>query len=92
MIAVAPLLVASFAFNFNNFNLIFLLTEGNPPISGSDAGRTDILISYVYKLAFESGGGTDYGFASAVSLLVFIIVAAISAFSFRFTRVFEEIR
>ncbi len=92
LIAVAPLLVASFAFNFNNFNLIFLLTEGNPPVQGSDAGRTDILISYVYKLAFESGGGADYGFASAVSLLVFIIVAGISAFSFRFTKVFEEIR
>ncbi|MGI9645824.1 MAG: ABC transporter permease subunit, partial [Ilumatobacteraceae bacterium] len=92
LIAVAPLLVASFAFNFNNFNLIFLLTEGNPPVAGSDAGRTDILISYVYKIAFESGGGADYGFASAVSLMVFIIVAAISAFSFRFTKVFEEIR
>jgi len=92
LIAMAPLLVASFAFNFNNFNLIFLLTEGNPPVQGSDAGRTDILISYVYKLAFESGGGTDYGFASAVSLLVFIIVAGISAFSFRFTKSFEEIR
>ncbi len=92
LIAVAPLLVASFAFNFNNFNLIFLLTEGNPPVQGSDAGRTDILISYVYKIAFESGGGADYGFASAVSLLVFIIVAAISAFSFRFTKVFEDIR
>jgi arabinogalactan oligomer/maltooligosaccharide transport system permease protein len=92
LIAVAPLLVASFAFNFNNFNLIFLLTDGNPPIQGSDAGRTDILISYVYKIAFETGGGADYGFASAVSLLIFMIVAGISAFSFRFTRVFEDIR
>ena len=52
LIAVAPLLIASFAFNFNNFNLIFLLTEGRPPVPGSDAGRTDILISYTYKLAF----------------------------------------
>ena len=92
LVAVAPLLVASFAFNFNNFNLIFLLTEGNPPVQGSDAGRTDILISYVYKLAFESGGGADYGFASAVSLLVFMIVAGISAFGFRFTKSLEDLR
>ena len=42
-------------------------------------------------LAFESGGGADYGFASAVSLMVFIIVAGISAFSFRFTKRLEEI-
>lgn len=92
MTAVAPLLIASFAFNFNNFNLIYLLTEGKPPISGSDAGRTDILISYTYKLAFAGGRGADYGFASSVSLVIFILVAAISAFSFRYTRTFEEVR
>ena len=92
LVAVAPLLVASFAFNFNNFNLIFLLTEGRPPVQGSDAGRTDILISYVYKIAFQSGGGADYGFAAAVSLIIFLIVATISAFSFRFTKAFEEVR
>ena len=50
------------------------------------------MISYVYKLAFEGGGGADYGFASALSLLVFMIVAGISAFSFRFTKSFEEMR
>ncbi|MEO7397117.1 MAG: ABC transporter permease subunit [Ilumatobacteraceae bacterium] len=92
MTAVAPLLIASFAFNFNNFNLIYLLTEGKPPISGSDAGRTDILISYTYKLAFAGGRGADYGFASSVSLVIFILVAAISALSFRYTRTFEEVR
>jgi arabinogalactan oligomer / maltooligosaccharide transport system permease protein len=91
LVAVAPLLVASFAFNFNNFNLIYLLTEGRPPIQGSTAGRTDILISYVYKLAFQSGGA-DYGFAAALSVVIFMIVAAISAFSFRFTKTFEEMR
>jgi arabinogalactan oligomer/maltooligosaccharide transport system permease protein len=92
LVAVAPLLVASFAFNFNNFNLIYLLTEGRPPILGSTAGRTDILISYVYKLAFAGGRGVDYGFAAALSVVIFMIVAAISAFSFRFTKTFEDMR
>ena len=92
LVAVAPLLVASFVFNFNNFNLIYLLTEGRPPIQGEVAGRTDILISYVYKLAFAGGRGADYGFAAALSVIVFMIVAAISAFSFRFTRSFEDLR
>ncbi len=92
MTAVAPLLIASFAFNFNNFNLIYLLTEGKPPISGSDAGRTDILISYTYKLAFAGGRGADFGFASSVSLVIFVLVAVISAVSFRYTRTFEEVR
>jgi arabinogalactan oligomer/maltooligosaccharide transport system permease protein len=92
LVAVAPLLIASFAFNFNNFNIIYLLTEGRPPIPGSDAGRTDILISYTYKLAFAGGRGADYGFASAVSFIIFILVAGISAYSFRYTKAFEEAR
>lgn len=89
LIAVAPLLIASFAFNFNNFNLIYLLNEGGPPVPGSRAGRSDILISYTFKLAFGSGD-RDFGFAAAVSVLIFIVVAGISAFSFRFTKRFEE--
>jgi ABC-type sugar transport system permease subunit len=83
LVAVAPLLIASFAFNFNNFNNIYLLTGGGPPSEdGSVAGGTDILISYTWKLAFEAGKGTDYGLASAVSILIFFIVAAISGVSF----------
>ena len=58
----------------------------------SDAGRTDILISYTFKVAFGGGRGADYGFASALSVIIFMLVAAMSAFSFRYTRSFEEVR
>jgi arabinogalactan oligomer/maltooligosaccharide transport system permease protein len=93
MVAVAPLLISSFAFNFNNFNVIYLLTGGGPPIPGAQtpAGQTDILISYTYRLAFERGSGTDFGLASAISILIFIIVAGISAISFTRTRALEEL-
>jgi arabinogalactan oligomer / maltooligosaccharide transport system permease protein len=94
MVSVAPLLIGSFAFNFNNFNIVYLLTRGGPPIEGAatPAGHTDILISYTYRLAFEGGQGTDFGFASAVSVLIFVLVASISAFSFRYTKALEETR
>jgi arabinogalactan oligomer/maltooligosaccharide transport system permease protein len=93
MVAVAPLLIASFAFNFNNFNVVYLLTGGGPPIAGAQtpAGHTDILISYTYRLAFERGSGTNFGLASAISILIFFIVATISALSFRRTRALEEL-
>jgi arabinogalactan oligomer / maltooligosaccharide transport system permease protein len=93
LVSVAPLLIASFAFNFNNFNVVYLLTRGNPPIVGAatPAGHTDILITYTYRLAFEGGRGQDYGFASAISVVIFLMVALISAFSFRFTRQLEEL-
>ena len=93
LVAVAPLLIASFAFNFNNFNIIYLLTKGQPNVGDQEvAGATDILISYTWKLAFEAGKGQDYGLASAISIVIFFIVASISAASFWKSRSLEELR
>ena len=93
LVAVGPLLVASFTFNFNNFNIIFLFIQGGPPIAGAAtrAGHTDILISYVYNLAFAGGRGADYGLASAITIVIFMIVAAITLFQFRYTKMWEEV-
>lgn len=93
LLAMAPLLIASFAFNFSNFGATYLLTGGGPTIisSGGIAGHTDILISYTYKLAFAAGKGNNYGLASAVSFLNFILVAAISVYSFRKTKTAENL-
>lgn len=88
---LTPLLIASFAFNFNNFNLIFLLTGGGPrnALDGEIAGATDILISYTYKIAFGSQV-QDLGLASAISVVIFILVAAISLYGIRRSKVLEE--
>lgn len=92
LVSVSPLLIASFSFNFNNFTLVQLLTGGGPftgsPIEG---GQTDLLITYTFRLAF----GTNIqllGFASAIAMLIFLIVAGVSAFGFRLTRRLEEIK
>lgn len=91
LVAVAPLLVASFAFNFNNFNLIELLTGGGPFQPGQfTRGSTDILISMIYRIAF-GGSGADFGFASAVSVMLFVITGVIAAMQFRLTRRLEDI-
>ncbi|MBU6213394.1 MAG: ABC transporter permease subunit [Actinomycetales bacterium] len=84
LIATGPLLVASFAYNFNNFNIIYLLTGGGPAMKdvSSVAGETDILISYTYKLAFDAGKGSQFGLSSAVSIIIFFIVAAMSGPTF----------
>lgn len=92
LVAMAPLLVASFAFNFNNFTVIELFNNGGPAISAATvAGHTDILLSYTYRLAFAGASGTDYGFAAAVSIFIFIIVGTMTFFNFRLTNRFEEI-
>jgi arabinogalactan oligomer/maltooligosaccharide transport system permease protein len=91
LVALSPLLISSFAFNFNNFNAIYLTTEGGPfPADNSTVGATDLLITYTYRLAFGSAGA-QYGFAAAISIYIFLIVAVVSAVSFRRTRAQEEV-
>jgi len=92
MVSLAPLLITSFAFNFNNFTLIYMLTKGGPRFADTelDVGSSDILISMVYKVAF---GDADrlYGLGSAFAFLIFIIVGFISWLGFRQTRALEDI-
>lgn len=91
LVAVAPLLIATFAFNFNNFGAIFLVSGGGPfPADNPTVGATDLLISYTYRLAF-GGQGAQYGLAAAISILIFIIVAAVSFIGFKRTKALEEI-
>jgi arabinogalactan oligomer/maltooligosaccharide transport system permease protein len=92
LVTVAPLLIASFAFNFNNFNTIYMLTDGGPRDSDAPipVGFTDILITMVYKVAF-TGQSRDYGLASAYSIIIFIVVAVISIIAFRRTKSLEEL-
>lgn len=91
-VAVAPLLIASFAYNFNNFSLIYMLTGGGPRDVTADVnvGATDILITMVYKVAFV-GSTSDYGLASAFSIIIFLLVGTISVIAFRRTKALEEL-
>jgi len=71
---LVPILISSFAFNFNNFNLVYLLTAGGPKmVGGGIAGDTDLLVNYTFNIAFRDSG-TNFGLASAIATLLFIIV------------------
>ncbi len=93
LVSVGPLMISSFIFNFNNFNLIYAFINGGPPIptATTQAGYTDIIISYVYNLAFASGRGVRYGYASAISLVLFVLIAVMSLLQFKFTNMWEEV-
>lgn len=90
VIATTPLIIMSFAANFNNFNVIYFLTEGGPtgvydPASG--AGATDILITWIYKLTYNK---QTYNIAALMSLLIFMIIGVFSAYNFTRTRAFKD--
>jgi arabinogalactan oligomer/maltooligosaccharide transport system permease protein len=88
---LSPLLIASFAFNFNNFNIIYLLTGGGPTdvLHGKQAGATDILITYTYKTAFGSNE-QNLGLACAISMIIFFIVGSLSLWSLRRSKVLDS--
>jgi arabinogalactan oligomer / maltooligosaccharide transport system permease protein len=88
MNATLPLLISSFAFNFNNFGAAFLITGGGPPRADTQfAGYTDILVSSAYKMTLNFN---RYDLASALSLIIFLIVGILSFVNMKATRAFEE--
>jgi len=84
---LTPLLISAFAFNFNNFVLIALLTDGRPDFLNTKlpAGTTDILVSYTYRIAFTDSG-QNFGLAAAISTLIFMMVAVMALVQLRITR------
>jgi maltose/maltodextrin transport system permease protein len=88
---LTPLLISSFAFNFNNFVLVSLLTRGLPDFLNTSvpAGTTDILVSYTYRIAFQDSG-QQFGLAAAISTVIFLIVATITLVQMRVSRVGDD--
>ena len=84
---LTPLLISAFAFNFNNFVLISLLTDGRPDFLNTKlpAGTTDILVSYTYRIAFTDSG-QNFGLAAAISTLIFVMVAIMAMVQLRITQ------
>lgn len=83
---VLPVLIASFASNFNNAGLIMYLTDGGPSYLDTREliGMTDLLASATYRIAFFSG--SNFGLAAAISVLLFAVVAVLAFASLRLTR------
>ena len=88
-----PLIISAFAYNFNNFVVIFLLTAGRPDFLDTSvpAGETDILATYTYRIAFEDSG-QNFGLAAAISTLIFAMVAVLSIINLRLTKANAEER
>jgi len=87
--ATLPLVISTFAFNLNNFGIVYFLTNGGPPIPGSSyAGSTDILATYTYKLALTA---RLYGLACAYGVLIFFIIGTLSSINMKLSGAFEEV-
>jgi len=79
-----PQLISTFVGNINNFNVIFLLSDGGPKQSDMyNAGSTDLLVTWLYKLTMTKN---DNNLAAAIGIIVFIISATLSLITFNNTK------
>ena len=83
LFVTGPYLLTSFVGNLNNFNVIYLLSGGNPINSelgtagGVRVGYTDLLITWLYKMTLDSAD-REYNSASVIGILIFVVVAILS--------------
>ena len=75
--ALVPAVILSVVWTFNMFNIIYLVSAGEP------AHSTEILITQAYKLAFEQ---YRYGYSAAYSVIIFAILLIYGIFQNRVTR------
>lgn len=75
-----PYLITQFIANINNFNVIYLLTAGDPKtLDYFQAGKTDLLVTWLYKL---SNNEQNYALASTIGIIVFIVCATLSLITY----------
>ena len=78
---MTPYIITSFTGNINNFNVIYLLTGGGPSVSAGDsAGKTDLLVTWLYKLSQEQ---YNYKMAAVIGIMTFIVLSIISLVTYR---------
>lgn len=90
LFVTAPYLITQFIGNINNFNVIFLLSNGAPMTSDyykSTAGKTDLLVTWLYKLTIDN---KDYNYGAVIGILVFLISALISLSVYRRTTAYKN--
>ncbi len=77
---MTPYMITSFTGNINNFNVIYLLTGGGPNPDMASAGKTDLLVTWLYNL---SVGQQKYNLAAVIGIFTFIILAIVSLVTYR---------
>ncbi len=87
--SMTPIIITQYTFNFNNFNIIYLFNGGGPAVLGSNAGGTDILVSWIYKLTMQN---SQYALAAALTILLSVFVIMIALWQFRRSNSFKEVQ
>lgn len=80
LFVMTPYLITTFTANVNNFNVIYLLSGGDPTPVGASAGKTDLLITWLYKLTVDKG---DYNVGAVIGIFTFIVLSVVALITYR---------
>lgn len=84
---MTPYLITEFTGNINNFNVIFLLSGGHPTPVENTAGKTDLLVTWLYKLTIEKN---YYNLGAVIGILTFIVLAVVAIVTYRNTTSYKD--
>lgn len=82
LFVTTPYLITTFTGNVNNFNVIFLTSQGYPRAVESTAGKTDLLITWLYKLTIEN---QYFDVGAVIGIMTFVTLGIVSLITFRFS-------
>ena len=77
---MTPYIITQFTGNINNFNVIYLLTRGEPVGVGNSAGDTDLLVTWLYKLTVDQ---QKYNLGAVIGIFTFVVLAVVSLVTYR---------
>lgn len=87
LFVLTPYLITQFTGNINNFNVIYLLTRGEPIGVGNSAGETDLLVTWLYKLSVDQ---QKYNLAAVIGIFTFVVLAVVSLITYRSTGSYKD--
>lgn len=87
MFVMTPYLITQFTGNVNNFNVIFLLSGGAPTPVGNSAGKTDLLVTWLYKLTVDQ---QYFNLGAVIGIMTFIVLAVVALVTYRNTASYKD--
>ena len=83
LFVTGPALITDFVKNINNFNVVYLLSGGGPITDlSSTSGKTDLLVTWLYKLSVDQ---QYYNIAAVIGIMTFVVMAVVSLITYRRT-------
>ena len=84
---LTPYIITQFTGNINNFNVIYLLTAGDPIKNGMSAGETDLLVTWLYKLTVDR---REYNMGAVIGIFTFVVLSVVALITYRNSNSYKD--